>query len=332
MEGETKVKNMNRSRCGPITILLGASLIGAVPATAADKVIFGSVGSPTASYWPFFIAKVKGMFAAEGIEPDLVSAQSSAAIMQQLAAGSLDVTIGGGLVDPIRAIEKGAPIAVARILVQAPPYTLVAKPSIKSIPELKGKTISIGGAKDITRIYLERIVAPHGLKDGDYDLVFAGSTAARYSALQAGAVDATILTAPFNFHSRTAGFTDLAETVKILPDLPFIGLVVNRNWAAAKPAVLQRVLAAMNKSIVFFQDPQNRAEAIKIMVDASRQRPEEVEKSYDYFRDGGYFDGTGKVSRTNLRKLIEALAQLGDVRADLGVDRLLMPGVAQVVD
>ncbi len=324
--------NTKHARRTLIAGLLGALLAGALPAAAADKVIFGAVGSPTAIYWPFFIAQAKGFFAAEGIEPDLVFAQSSAAIMQQMAAGSVDLTIGGGLVDPIRAIEKGAPLAVARILVQAPPYMLVSKPSIKSIPELKGKTISIGGAKDITRIYFERMVAPSGLKDGDYDLVFAGSTGARYSALQAGAIDATLLTAPFNFHSRAAGFSDLGETSTFLPDLPFVGLVVNRNWAGAKPQSLQGVLTATGKGIAYFQDAKNRAEAIEIMVAASRLKSDEVEKSYDYFRDGRYYEPTGNVSRTSLRKMIEALAQLGDVPAGLGVERLVMPSVAKVVD
>jgi ABC-type nitrate/sulfonate/bicarbonate transport system substrate-binding protein len=332
IEQEASVTSIKLDRRALIATLLGAALASASPALAADKITIGAVGSPTGSYWPFFIAKAKGFFAAENIEPDLVFAQSSAAIMQQLAAGSLDITIGGGLVDPVRAIEKGAPLAIVRTVIQAPPYTLVAKPAIKTIADLKGKIISIGGPKDITRIYVEAIVAPSGLKDGDYDLVFAGSTGARYSALQTGAIDATLLTAPFNFYSKTAGFTDLAETSKVLPDLPFVGLVVNRNWAGAKPQVLQRFLSAFGKSIAFFQDGNNRAESVKILADASRLKLDEVEKSYDYFRDGNYFNVTGKVSKRSLNKLIAALVKLGDVPAQLTVERLLMPGVVEVVD
>ena len=161
---------MTLGRPALLALLLGALLAPMSPAAAADKITLGAVGSATAIYWPFFVGQAKGFFAAEGIELDIVYAQSSAAIMQQLAANSVDVTIGGGLVDPIRAIEKGAPLAVARILVQAPPYTLVAKPAIKSIPDLKGKTISIGGAKDITKIYIERMLTPSGLKDTEAEI------------------------------------------------------------------------------------------------------------------------------------------------------------------
>ena len=108
---------------------------------------------------------------------------SSAQVIQQLTSGSLDVTMSTGLVDPIRAIDKGAPVALVRIVIQSPPYALLAKPEIKKIEDLKGKTIIIGGAKDITRIFTERMLEPHGLKTGDYDYVFAGATSARFSAL-----------------------------------------------------------------------------------------------------------------------------------------------------
>ena len=102
--------------------------------------------------------------------------------------------------------------------------------------------ISLGGPKDITRIYVERMLAPHGVKPGEFDMVFAGATSARASALQAGAVDAAILLPPFNFHATAAGFNELGLTVDYAPELPFSGTVINRNWAAKNGPVVQRIL------------------------------------------------------------------------------------------
>src|SRR5437016_1850483 len=161
----------------------------------------------------------------------MVYIQSSASLVQQLTAGSLDMALSTGLADPIRAIDKGGNIAIVRIEMQAPPYSLLAKPAIKRWTELKGKTISIGGPKDITRIYLERMAGPNGVKPGDYDTVFAGATSARFSALQSGAVDAAILLPPFNFYAESAGFINLGLTVDYAKELPFAGAVVGRSWA-----------------------------------------------------------------------------------------------------
>src|SRR5439155_8834586 len=175
------------------------------------------------NFWPVLIGISKGFFAAEELNLDVLYAQSSAQIVQQLASGSLDISISTGLVDPMRAIGMGASIAIVRVEIQAPPYALLAKPSIKSLKDLKGKVISLGGPKDITRIYVERMLEPNGVKPGEFDMVFAGATAARASALLAGAVDAAILLPPFNFHAVSAGFNELGLTIDYVKDLPFSG-------------------------------------------------------------------------------------------------------------
>ena len=187
-------------------ILASALLLGS-GTEAAEKIVVGVTGTPTALAWPFYIAIEKGFFAAEDITIDKIYAPSSAAVILQATAGALDMTVEGAFVDVIRAIEKGSPLAIVRILVQTPPYELLAKPSIKSLKELKGKTVSIGGPKDVTRIYLNRMLEPNGLKDSDVDLVYAGASSARLSSLESGAVDAAILTAPFNFYGASAGLS-----------------------------------------------------------------------------------------------------------------------------
>ena len=96
------------------------------------------------------------------------------------------------------------------------------------------KTISVGGAKDITRIFLERMLAPNGVNPGAFDMVFAGATSARFSALQVGAVDAALLTSPFSFHAQAAGFTNLGLTTQYVQDLPFSGTIVNYTNATPK--------------------------------------------------------------------------------------------------
>jgi NitT/TauT family transport system substrate-binding protein len=314
----------------------GLALAGALAITpvvaAADRVIVGTVGSVSANLWPVFIGTNKGMFAAAGITIDLVFVQSSAAMIQQLTAGSLDVTMSTGLVDPIRAIEKGASIAIVRFEAQSPPYALVAKPAINSLRGLKGKTISVGGAKDITRIYVERMLAPNGIKPGEFDMVFAGATSARAAALASGAVDAAILLPPFNFQAVAQGFNELGLTVDYAPELPFSGTVVGVAWANRHKAILARLLEAHAKAVAWFADDRNRAEAVRMMVSASGLKPEEVEKAYDFYRQGRFFEPSGKVSLTRLKSLVAALEGLGDLPAGLDINRLLLPGVAEVSD
>jgi NitT/TauT family transport system substrate-binding protein len=301
-------------------------------ARAADTVIVGTVGSASANLWPVFIGINKGLFAEQDIKIDLVYVQSSAAVIQQLTAGSLDVTMSTGLVDPIRAIEKGAPIAIVRFESQSPPYALLARPTIKSLRELKGKVISLGGAKDITRIYVERMLAPSGIKPGEFDMVFAGATSARAAALQSGAVDAAILLPPSNFQATANGFNELGLTADFAPELPFSGTVVGMPWANGHKAILLRLLDAHARAVTWFEDDRNRAEAVTMMVKASGLKRDEVEKAYDFYRKGKFFEPTGRVSMTRLKALMAALESLGDLPPGMDVNRLLLPGVTGVSD
>jgi ABC-type nitrate/sulfonate/bicarbonate transport system substrate-binding protein len=305
--------------------------LAAAPSRAADSVTIGTVGSASANLWPVFIGLNKGFFAEHNVKIDLVYVPSSAQMIQQLTSGSLDITMSTGLVDPIRAIDKGSPIAIVRLEAQSPPYALVAKSTIKNLKDLKGKVISLGGPKDITRIYVERMLAPSGIKPGEFDMVFAGATSARTQALLSGAVDAAILLPPFNFQAVAQGYNELGLTVDFAPELPFSGTVVNLAWANAHRDLLERVLAAHAKSIAWFEDDRNRAEAVKMMVEASKLKPDEVEKSYDFFRKGKFFEPTGKISRKKIGALVDALVSLGDM-TKVDVERLILPGVAQTSD
>ena len=268
----------------------------------------------------------------QNLKIDLVFAQSNASVIQQLAAGSYNVAPSAGMVDPIRAIEKGAPVALVRIVIQAPPYALLARPEIKKIEDLKGKTIIIGGAKDITRIFTERMLAPHGLKSGDYDYVFAGATSARFAALKSGAVDAALLTMPFNFFAETAGYSNLGFTFDVLPDMPFAGMAVNRDWAEAHADVFKRFLAAYNKGVAWFDDPKNREAAVKMQMETSKIEQADVEKAYAFLHDKNLFEPTGRFRSGKVATVIDALRDLGDLPAGFKVDSLLLPGVTQISD
>ena len=311
-----------------------AALAAAVPLrpAQAETITIGLVGAVSATHWPIYVGLKQGFYAAADLKLATVFTLSSNALVQQLAAGSLDAALSTGIVDPVYAIDKGAPIAVLRLEMVSPPYALLAKPAIASIKELKGKTIMVDGPKGITRLYVERMLAANGIKTSEVEMLFAGATVARFSALQSGAVDATILLPPFNFFAESAGFRAIGLSVDYTPELPFTGAVVNRNWAMAHRDALERLIAVHNKSMAWFLDPHNRDAAIALMVDATHQKSEDVAKAYDFLLGRKFFEADGKVSRTRMNAMLAALRELGDVTPALDVDRLLLPGVTQVTD
>ena len=246
------MKTFGRAALGCVA----ATLMSVAPARAVDTVTIGTVGSPSANLWPLFIGIEKGFFTAENIKADLIYIPASAPRSSNLrpARSTCRSPPAWSIRSAPSSRARGS--RIARFEIQAPPYALIAKSSIKSLKDLKGKVISVGGPKDITRLYVDRMLAPQGLKTGDYDYVYAGATTARAQALLSGAVDAAILLPPSNFQLQNQGFNDLGLTIEYAPELAFSGTIANKAWAARNPDVLKRVLAAQSKSTEYFYDEQ----------------------------------------------------------------------------
>ncbi len=307
-------------------LVLAAFTTGAQRASAAETLTMVTTGKGSAQQWPIYIAIAKGFMAENGVAPDLIGASSTAAAMQQLAAGSANLG-SGGLTDPLRAIDKGAKISLLRIEAQLPPYTLWAKPTIKSIADLRGKLIILGGAKDITRIYLERTLIPNGVKPGEYDMIFAGTTAARFAALSSGAVDAAILVPPFSFKAKGSGLSFIANVADYVRDLPFTGYATNTEWAKTHRPQLLGFLNGMAKGVDWFYQDADRAEAIDILVKESGSSREDVAATYDYYRSLHIFDHKGLVEASTIGNLIKVMQDMGDLEGSLDVTRFIDPDI-----
>lgn len=305
-----------------VTIAIAATFGGV--ASGAETITLGTVGSGSALSWPLLIAIEKGYFDQNGIKIDLVAAPSSAAVQQQVASGSVDMG-AGGLVDPIRAIDKGADMAILRVEANAAPYALFVKPEIRDYAALKGRTVMVGGAKDITRIYLERMTGANGLSPRDYDLLFAGATAARFAALQSGAVDGALLTAPFNFKAEAAGMKNIGVTVDYVRDFPFTGYAVNKAWAKSHKPALGAFLKGYAKGVAWLNEPANRAEAIDILIRRTTAQKEDAEKTYDFFKRLEIYSVDGTIDAKGLGNLLTVMKGLGDLEGNTDVARFYDP-------
>ncbi|HEY3918899.1 MAG TPA: ABC transporter substrate-binding protein [Stellaceae bacterium] len=303
------------------------AVLAAIPARAAEKVAVGIVGGFNAFTWPAAIALAEGFYAQRGLAPEVIFMPSSPGMLQQLAAGSLDIAGSAGLVDPVRLIARRAPIALGRIELRVSPYDLVAKPQFKSIADLKGRNVAIGSRNDITFILIAKMLASAGLKPDDVEMMYSGSTVSRYAALKAGAFDATFLAPPLSFIAQGDGFRSLGIAGDYAKDLPFTGSIVNRSWAAAHPEAAKDFFAANDAATDWFRDPAHRDAAIKILIDMGKSNPADAARSYDFLHGGDYFDDSHAVSRRAVAALVAALHELGDSDVNPTPEQTVIAGV-----
>lgn len=310
-------------------LLAAPTLAGAGAASAAEHIIIATTGKGQPPEWPDFIANSKGFFAENGVSVELVAAQSAAAATMQAAAGSAQMSVGG-MTEVMLGIDHGAKLDLLRIETQVGPYSLFAKRTIKSIKELRGKTVILGGPKDVTLVYFERMAAANGLKPGDYDLIYAGTTPARLAALTSGSVDAALLYPPGSFDAASQGYPNIGNLSDYVKDMPFTGYAVSDTWAANnKPAILG-FLKAWRKAVDWFYDTKNRAEAVAILVKESGQSQDNIEKTYDYYRSLHIFPEDGTIDAKNLTALVQALAKMNTLAGPADPQRFVNAEMARL--
>ena len=280
-------------------------------ALAQTKIVQGFV-SHGALQWPEYIASEFGWFKENGVAIDMVVVGGGAA--QQVAAGALNLGYSG-FPDFIRAINQGAPVKIVINAISAPPYAVYAKPAIKRIADLKGKTMSIGGTKDVTLIYMEAFIASAGLKAADIDFIYAKATQDRLAALVSGGADAAILYPPSSFRAGAAGYTYLGDIEPYLRDFPFTVWAVNTDWAAKNREGLLGYVRAYSRALRWLHDAKNKDQAVDILVKNSKQDRKDFADTYDYFVTKlRAFSADGLISDSSYKRMTDALVNWGDLK------------------
>ncbi|MBX5492821.1 MAG: ABC transporter substrate-binding protein [Chloroflexi bacterium] len=239
---------------------------------------YTSVG---ANQWALYAAQAKGYLIEHGITIDENVMGSAAAGAQALAAGSLDIANSNP--DPlVRAVASGADLLFVAGTQNPPIYGLYSQKDITAVGQLRGKTIIVGGPKDVTVYLLDRMLAPNDLRPGDYDLVYAGGTPDRLRALQSGAVHAAILNQPSEFAARREGFPLLVDTYQYVKNLPFSVFAVTRGWLEdpRNRERAARFLAAVYRGGRDLCDPAQKEAMIRVLADRSQLSEEDARETY----------------------------------------------------
>jgi NitT/TauT family transport system substrate-binding protein len=305
----------------PTTALLAAATavilsvaLPPAPAAAQSRTPLSAVAiGVSVSIWPAIVADRKGMFAAEGLDFDLISSGSSARSLQQVAAGSAEIG-SSSMVDSIRAIGGGANVKIFLNSLAVGTHSLVAAKTIKSVPDLKGKRVMTGGQGDITNLWWYAM-ARHFKLDPvrDVELLFSGSSAARTAALLSGAIDASVLSTPQSFKAIDDGFTDLGPVAPYLGEFPMMIWHVNANWARSHEKVLAGFIRAHNSAVRYLSNPANRREVAEILAKASGSSVEDALKTWDLCMQIGAFVADGAITDAAVLRVRDTLIRSGDL-------------------
>ncbi|MCH8267381.1 MAG: ABC transporter substrate-binding protein, partial [Acidobacteria bacterium] len=125
-----------------------------------------AVISESANNWPLLVAEEKGYFSQEGLQVEMIVTGDSGRQLDGLAQGDYDIAHQAA--DHfIRAVEQGKDLFVF-MTISRPIFDFVVDPAIRSIGDLKGKTIALDRPTTGYWLLFRKVFAENGLPPQDY--------------------------------------------------------------------------------------------------------------------------------------------------------------------
>jgi ABC-type nitrate/sulfonate/bicarbonate transport system substrate-binding protein len=307
-----------------IVSVLAALAAMSMPASAGELPIlrYGQAFSATNSVYslPIAIAEREGLFARAGLDFRVVipNPGGSDKMIHALHDDTIDVT---HVATPflVRAALAGSDAVAIAAEFNNPIYSLIARPEIKQIADLKGKVVGLADPGGSITISMRKLFAQHGLRESDIRVKTIEGTQARWSCLRRGECVAVPLGQPQDLLAQSEGFRMLGLSTDAVPQYVYTVTAVRKSWAAANRDSVVRYVRGLAAAHRIIRDPAKRPLVIKTIVETTKVSPEIAERTLAlYFEpDRKVIPRGAEIEMAGFAQVIASMGEAGLLEAPL---------------
>jgi ABC-type nitrate/sulfonate/bicarbonate transport system substrate-binding protein len=279
------------------------SLLRPAQALALEEVI-ASYAGPTVTFLPAEIARQRGFMREQNLDIKFLLTRSEVD-RAALASGNVDYTLRAG--SSFVSAARGLPIKIVLLGTMRPFWGLVVRPEVKSVSELKGKSVGVPGLLGSQQISAKFILKHYGL-DPDRDVVYrVVDTGTRIAAMLSGTIDSSMMDYGEAFRAKKAGLKFLVNAAD-LHGLIAGGLAVNLKKLKEQPDQVKRMLKAMTQALKYIQDnPEGTQQVLMSWLKLDREMAADI-----YQMAKNNYTKNGMVDEPTLNSLVTTmLAEAG---------------------
>ena len=234
----------------PTLLLLASFLLVPSPRTLALEEIIASYAGPTVTFLPAEVARQRGFLREQNLDVKFLMTRSEVD-RAALVSGSVDYTLRAG--STFVSAARGLPVRIVFLGTMKPFWGLVVRPEVKSVSELKGKSLGVPGLLGSQHISAKFILKHHGL-DPDKDVVYrVVETGARIAAMLSGSIDSSMMDYGEAFRAKKVGLKMLVNAADS-HGLIAGGLGVNIRKLREQPDQVRRFLKALAQALKYMQE------------------------------------------------------------------------------
>jgi ABC-type nitrate/sulfonate/bicarbonate transport system substrate-binding protein len=254
---------------------------------------------------PFIIARDRGYFREEGLEPELIFIKAAQTIPAMLAGG---IDFGTATGTAVAAAVNGIDVRVVFALTDKPSFDLIAVPSITNLQQMRGKKIGITAFGALAEILARQIFLANKVPTEQVTFLPLGTSDVLYVALKAGTIDATMLQIPQTFLAVDEGFRKLASGADVYRAVQG-GLTTTKATTSERPELVTKMIRATQRALRLIRsDKKFAVEFIKgPYLDLGKDRDRFGDRIYDAALQ--YYLPSGAVDEKLQREMIAVAAQ-----------------------
>jgi NitT/TauT family transport system substrate-binding protein len=292
-------------------------LLGTAPSANAARIVVG-LSSVNVAFLPVYVSEAKGFFKDEGLDVLLVLFNAGATNLQALIGGDVQI-MGSAFVETIGGRAAGFDIKNFWGISNIMPFQLYSQPEFKSMKQAKGKRFAISRFGSLTDFLTRATLRHFGVDEKEVTILQIGSTPARFAALTAKGVDASIVWFPVTEIAKGQGYNKLLDLKDVFPEWPYETFAAREPYLAKEKEQVTKFLRAYQRGIKYTHE--NRADAINILRKYVKMDPAYAPAGYDEYRDS--FPLNGQIAEKAIPVVIDEEFRTGRIKKKITLDDLI---------
>lgn len=300
-----------------ISLVMTLCLLGIAPAKGSARIVVG-LSSVNVAFLPVYVSEAKGFFKGEGLDVLLVLFNAGATNLQALIGGDVQI-MGSAFVETIGGRAAGVDIknfwGVSNIM----PFQLYSQPDFKSMKQAKGKRFAISRFGSLTDFLTRSSLRHFRVDEKEVTILQIGSTPARFAALSAKGVDASLVWFPVTEIAKAQGYNKLLDLKEVFPEWPYETFAARESYLSKERDQVTKFLRAYQRGVKYTHE--NKADSVNVLRKYVKLDPAYAPAGYDEYRDS--FPLNGQIAEKAIPEVIEEEFRTGRIKKKITLEDML---------
>lgn len=254
----------------PATAWLAATLALTAVAQAQPAKWRHAVLEPKSDAGIILMAAKRGFMEKFGLDVEIIGLKNELLAQRAAVAGEIDSFEGS---PPYAAIATGSKLKVVGCYWTALPYHVFAREQIKSIQDMRGKTIATAAPGSAPDMVARAILEFHKVPVDEVKFANVGGDADRYRAVVQGIVDATVVSGEYTPIASRNKLHSIATAHEALPNYDRLCISMNEHALTARRDDAAKFLAGEMSGLRHAM--ANREETVALARELTGQKPDD---------------------------------------------------------